>query len=168
MRWSRVWVVAPLVAGLALACGSDVVEDDIIGTWNATEFVFSNFDDPVVDFDVIDAGGDLSVVIRADGTYTLTVSLPFAEPEVINGDWVLNGDVLTMDASGWIRDAPRHHCSSARSARKRSFRPGRRRAVDRRAAGGDRPAHGVPHSGSRRPAVQLLRLRSRPWLARNR
>jgi hypothetical protein len=97
MRWSRVWVVAPLVGGLALACGSDVVEDDLIGTWNATEFVFSNFEDPVTDFDVIAMGGDLSVVIRADGTYTLTLSQPLAEPEVIEGDWVLNGDVLTLD-----------------------------------------------------------------------
>ncbi len=97
MRWSKVWVVAPLVAGLALACGSDVVEEDVIGTWNATEFVFSNFEDPVTDFDVIAMGGDLSIVIRADGTYTLTLSMPFAEPEVIEGDWVLDGDVLTLD-----------------------------------------------------------------------
>jgi len=97
MRWSKVWVVAPLVAGLALACGSDVVEEDVIGTWNATEFVFSNFEDPVTDFDVIAMGGDLSIVIRADGTYTLTLSMPFAEPEVIEGEWVLDGDVLTLD-----------------------------------------------------------------------
>jgi len=97
MRWSKVRVVAPLVAGLALACGSDVAEEDIVGTWNATEFVFSNFEDPVTDFDVIAMGGDLSIVIRANGTYTLTVSLPFADPEVIDGDWVLNGGVLTLD-----------------------------------------------------------------------
>src|SRR5512134_919301 len=97
MRWSKVRVVAPLVAGLALACGSDVVEEDVIGTWNATEFVFSNFEDPVTDFDVIAMGGDLSIVIRADGTYTLTLSMPFADPEVIEGDWVLDGNVLTLD-----------------------------------------------------------------------
>lgn len=94
MKWSKVWVVAPLVAGLALACGSDVAEEDIVGTWNATDFVFSNFEDPVVDFDVIDAGGDITIILRADGTYTITsVFLDLDD----DGDWVLNGDVLTFD-----------------------------------------------------------------------
>lgn len=94
MKWSKVWVVAPLVAGLALACGSDVAVEDLAGTWNATEFVFSNFDDPVVDFDVIDAGGDVSIIIRADNTYTITSVLLDLD---IDGDWVLDGNVLTFD-----------------------------------------------------------------------
>jgi hypothetical protein len=98
MKWSKVWVVAPLVAGLALACGSDVAEEDIVGTWNATDFVFSNFEDPVVDFDVIVMGGDVTIVIRADGTYTITFTMPESEPEVDDGTWVLDGDQLTFDA----------------------------------------------------------------------
>ena len=98
MKWSKVWVVAPLVAGLALACGSDVAEEDIVGTWNATGFVFSNFEDPVVDFDVIAMGGDVTIVIRADGTYTITFTMPESQPEVDDGTWVLDGDQLTFDA----------------------------------------------------------------------
>jgi hypothetical protein len=98
MKWSKMLVVAPLVAGLALACGSDVAEDDLVGTWNATEFVFSNFDDPVMDFDVIGEGGAVTIVIRADGTYTATFTFPESEPEVDNGTWELSGSVLTFDA----------------------------------------------------------------------
>jgi hypothetical protein len=97
MKWSKVWVVAPLVAGLALACGSDVAEEDLVGTWNATDFVFSNFDDPVVDFDVLGMGGEVTIVIRADGTYTITLTLPDSDPLVEDGTWVLNGDQLTFD-----------------------------------------------------------------------
>jgi hypothetical protein len=94
----RSWAIVPLLAGLGMACSETTVPvDDLIGTWNATEFVFANFEDPVTDFDVIAMGGDLSIVIRADGTYTLTLSMPFAEPEVIEGDWVLDGSVLTLD-----------------------------------------------------------------------
>jgi hypothetical protein len=98
MKWSRMWVVAPLVAGLALACGDDVAVEDLVGTWNATEFVFSDFGDPVTDFDVLAMGGAVSIVIEADGTYTITFTMPESEPEVDTGTWDLDGDVLTFDA----------------------------------------------------------------------
>jgi hypothetical protein len=97
MKWSRMWVIAPLVGALAVACGEDIVVEDLIGTWNATEFVFSNFEDPVTDVDVIDLGGEVTIIIRADNTYTVQLELPGAEPEEVDGEWVLNGDVLTFD-----------------------------------------------------------------------
>lgn len=98
MKWSRLLVVAPLVAGLGLACGEDVAVEDLVGTWNATEFVFSDFGDPVTDFDVLDSGGAVSIVIRANNTYTITFTFPGAEPETDDGTWALDGDVLTFDA----------------------------------------------------------------------
>jgi hypothetical protein len=91
----RSWAIVPLLAGLAVACGETTVPvDDLIGTWNATEFVFANFEDPVTDFDVIAMGGDVTIIIRADNTYTITSTLLDLD---IDGDWVLDGDVLTLD-----------------------------------------------------------------------
>jgi hypothetical protein len=94
-----------LVAGLAPACGdsTSVTGDDLLGTWTATEFVFSDFEDPVTDFDVIQVGGDVTMVVRADGTFTITVAIPFAAPEVQDGTWELqDGNVLVITEQGQV------------------------------------------------------------------
>jgi hypothetical protein len=104
----RAWVVGPMLAGLVLACGdgTGVTDADLVGTWNATEFTFSDFGDPVMDFHVIEANGTASVVMRADGTYTFTLTMPFSLPDVTSGAWELTSGtqlVLTEQgaADGW-------------------------------------------------------------------
>jgi hypothetical protein len=80
-----------------------VTEDDLIGTWNATEFVFSDFGDPVTDFDVLAEGGSVTMVIRADGTFTLTFTIGGLEPDVVDGTWDLQGDdVLILTEEGEV------------------------------------------------------------------
>jgi hypothetical protein len=99
----RSWAIVPLLAGLAMACSETTVPvDDLIGTWNATEFVFANFEDPVTDFDVIAMGGEVEIVIRADNTYTITFTLPFSAPDATDGTWELDGDLLTFTDEGEV------------------------------------------------------------------
>jgi hypothetical protein len=80
-----------------------VAEDDLIGTWNATTFVFSDFEDPVTDFNVLQGGGSVTMAIRADGTFTITMTVGAFEPEVIDGTWELQGgNVLVITEEGEV------------------------------------------------------------------
>lgn len=100
---SRVWGTMLLAGALGVACESGVTEDDLIGTWNATEFVFSDFGDPVTDFDVLAEGGSVTMGIRADGTFTLTFTIGGLEPDVVDGTWDLQGDdVLILTEEGEV------------------------------------------------------------------
>jgi hypothetical protein len=94
---SKVWGMIALVGALTLACSdsSGVTEENIVGTWNATEFVFSDFEDPVTDFDVLAEGGTVEMEIRANGTFTLTINFGFGA-ETTDGTWELQGDDLLI------------------------------------------------------------------------
>jgi hypothetical protein len=92
------WFAIPVLAGLAWGCGDStgVTGADLVGTWNATAFEFSDFGDPVMDFDVIGMGGSVEIVINGNGAFTVTVTLPQIPPEVTSGTWVLQGDDLLI------------------------------------------------------------------------
>ncbi len=97
------WLAIPLLAGLAWGCGDStgVTEADLVGTWNATAFKFSDFGDPVMDFDVIGMGGSVQIVIAANGDYTVTTTIPGVGPDVATGTWVLQGgDLLILTGTG--------------------------------------------------------------------
>jgi len=97
MRRCLLWVMPLLLLGAACS-DSTVPEADLVGTWNATAFVFSDFGDPVTDFDVIDEGGTVTIVIRADDTFTITFTIPGSAPETDGGAWSVDGDRLVFDA----------------------------------------------------------------------
>jgi hypothetical protein len=91
------------MVGLAWGCGDSagVTEADLIGTWNATAFKFSDFGDPVTDFDVMLIGGSVQIVIAANGAYTVTITIPQVPPEVTDGTWALQGNnLLVLTESG--------------------------------------------------------------------
>jgi hypothetical protein len=97
------WVAIPVLVGLAWGCGDStgVTEADLVGTWNATAFKFSDFGDPVMDFDVIGIGGSAQIVIAANGAYTVTLTIPNVPPDVATGTWVLQGsNVLILTQTG--------------------------------------------------------------------
>ena len=97
MRRGVLWAV-PLVVGLAVACSDTTIpEADLVGTWNATRFIFSDFGDPVTDFNVIATGGSVQIVIRANNTYTLTFTLA-GSTDTEDGTWSVSGSTLTFDA----------------------------------------------------------------------
>jgi hypothetical protein len=106
MMRSKVWGMIALVGALTLACSDStgVTEDALIGTWNATEFVFSDFEDPVTDFDVLGEDGSVEMEIRANGTYTITINLGFGA-ETLDGTWELQGDdLLILTEEGTVEE----------------------------------------------------------------
>jgi hypothetical protein len=87
----------------ALGCGggdtTGVEEDDLVGTWEATEYKLFDFGDPVREFDLIAAGGSATIVFEGDGTFQL--ALAGAEPALTTGSWALQGDhQLILTESG--------------------------------------------------------------------
>ncbi|MGD2152406.1 MAG: lipocalin family protein [Gemmatimonadales bacterium] len=95
----------PLLAGAALACGSDGVgpaPDQIAGTWTATKMEYVSVAQPAQTVDLIDEGGTATLLLNEVGTYTFTVT-PNGEPQTVEtGDWELNGDVMTVTPDGVI------------------------------------------------------------------
>ncbi len=111
---SALFLIGTLVGALALAgCDSDVelVPADIAGTYEATRFTLEDGGQTV---DVLDAGGDLTLTLREDGT----VSGSLVTPEELNeegegnsrllfgGTYALSGNEVTFDheADTFVRD----------------------------------------------------------------
>ncbi|MDH5196402.1 MAG: lipocalin family protein [Gemmatimonadota bacterium] len=92
MQRRLLWVV-PLLIGLGMACSDStgVTQTDLVGSWNATEFVFSDFGDPVTDFDVLAGGGAVKFTFGADGSFTIVFTMPMSAPDTTGGTWVLQG-----------------------------------------------------------------------------
>jgi hypothetical protein len=90
------WVGA--AAALAVACSDDTgpSEDELVGTWNATELEFVGGGLTV---DVIAFGATLKLVLRDDQTYTVTLGFPGESPEVETGTWSASRDMLTLAQS---------------------------------------------------------------------
>lgn len=104
MRRRLLWVV-PLLVGLGVACNDStgVTGTDLVGTWNATEFVFSDFADPVTDFDVLSMGGAVKFTFRADSSFTIVVTLPMTAPDTSEGTWTLQeGSRLIITDQGAV------------------------------------------------------------------
>ena len=90
----------------ALGCGggdtTGVAHDDLVGTWEATEYKLFDFGDPVQEFDLIAAGG--SATIRFDGGGTFELTLVGAEPASTTGSWeLLTSHQLVLTADGTAR-----------------------------------------------------------------
>jgi len=92
-----------LFLGAAVACGGDGVgpsPDEIAGTWTATKVEYVSVSQPVQTVDLIAQGGTATLVLNAAGTYTFTLT-PNGEPTVVdNGDWELDGDIITVMPNG--------------------------------------------------------------------
>jgi len=93
MRRRWLWVV-PLLVGLGVACSDStgVTGADLVGTWNATQFVFSDFGDPVTDFDVMATGGTVKITFRADSSFTIVITIPAVPVDSTEGTWSLPTD----------------------------------------------------------------------------
>jgi hypothetical protein len=100
MRALRTYWWVGAAAALAVACSDDTgpSEDELVGTWNATKFEFVT---PGLTFDAIAFGATLRMVLRDDGTYTVTATIPGEPAETETGTWSASEDLLTLsDASG--------------------------------------------------------------------
>ncbi|MCK6459339.1 MAG: hypothetical protein L6Q95_05535 [Planctomycetes bacterium] len=83
--------VLALLAALGCA-GSDttgVEPEDLLGTWEATEYRLFDLADPARELDLIAAGGSATLRFHGDGTFELALS--GAEPPLTTGEWQLEG-----------------------------------------------------------------------------
>ena len=97
---SKLFLFAPLFAFFLLSCSEDdpVMQDDgpaysiseLQGTWNATSILFTYCGQGQIEpssYEVIAEGGDASMVVQANGRFTLTINVNIegAEPAIITG-----------------------------------------------------------------------------------
>lgn len=66
-------------------CGPDYCIADLQGTWIATEFVFSDCFGEFPSIDVIAEGASMQMVVQSNGRFTMTLSFPGIDPEVLTG-----------------------------------------------------------------------------------
>jgi len=89
-----------LPALLFVACGDDdstgPVNNDLVGTWDATLIQLVSVEDPATVVELISRGANGRLVLQADGGFGLSVGIPGEPAEFGNGDWS-STDVLTLD-----------------------------------------------------------------------
>lgn len=102
MRFRKLAAI-PLLIGLGVACSdtTGITEADLVGTWNATAFKFSDFGNPVMDFDVIGIGGSATATFAAGGAYQIAVSI---FPDTLTGTWALQGTNTLILAQAGVTD----------------------------------------------------------------
>ncbi len=91
-------LTTPVLIGCGDATGLDPVE--LAGTWNAIEYRFTNPANTAQTVELIALGGSLSILIRADSSYTATIQEPGDVPETRRGTVEIRGDTLTISESG--------------------------------------------------------------------
>lgn len=87
---------------LAMGCKdtTGITIETLAGTWNATQFQFTNTADPTQTVDVIALGVTFTIVVSANGDYAATMQEPGELPEVEEGTVSIVGDVITVSESG--------------------------------------------------------------------
>ncbi|KPK56880.1 MAG: hypothetical protein AMS21_12240 [Gemmatimonas sp. SG8_38_2] len=88
--------------GMVAAVGCDdsqPLDDDatmlaLAGTWEAVVFEYTSQADTLERVDLIDEGGSATLVILANGAYTLTVTPPSGDPNASSGFMLLDGGFL--------------------------------------------------------------------------
>ena len=97
----KLLILAPFFCFFLVACNSDEDGDeqsptgpdfaisDLVGTWNATDLVFTYSGAPPIPdpstYDLIAEGGSANVVVQSDGRFTLTVTPAGQGSEVFTG-----------------------------------------------------------------------------------
>lgn len=93
--------LAVMLMGI-VACSEStgVSVDDLAGTWSATQFLFTNPANAAQTYDMIAAGGSLSLTVQPNGDYSATMTVPGNAPEAFTGTISVEGDILTLAESG--------------------------------------------------------------------
>jgi hypothetical protein len=89
-----------VIATIGCSDTTGVSVEDLTGTWLATQFTFTNPANAAESFDLIAAGGTLSLTVDATGDYTATFVEPGSAPDVTTGTISVEGDIVTISESG--------------------------------------------------------------------
>ena len=86
-----------LMAACTDATGVGVEPDDLAGTWTSTSFVLTSVANPSMSMDLVaEEGAEVTLVLRADGTYTFTFTSTVEETENETGTYVVSGNTMTV------------------------------------------------------------------------
>ena len=93
--------VSAMALILMSACSeaTGVTTDELAGTWTATSLVFTSVVDSELTADLADEGATLTIAFDADGSFTLTFTMPQEEDEVDTGTYTAVGNILTLSDS---------------------------------------------------------------------
>ncbi len=101
MHMRRIPSLAALVAlSMGVACGDSNAPDpltleNLVGTWRATQFLFTQQSDPSTFFDLIQNSGSVTITIAANGTYVGQQSA-FGNTETLSGTITVSGSFVTL------------------------------------------------------------------------
>jgi hypothetical protein len=107
----RTAVAAAVLLALAGCDGGPAVGllvsggEPLVGSFVATEAVFTDNLDPAITFDVLGHQGTLEMDFRADRTFTSTLAIPGRATVVANGTFALHGGGLRFTQAGVTRTA---------------------------------------------------------------
>jgi hypothetical protein len=73
---------------------------DLAGTWTATAIVFTSVANPTLSVDEVADGAAMTLVLSADGEYTLTFVFPGEPNENETGTYTVSGSTLTITPPG--------------------------------------------------------------------
>ena len=86
-----------LMAACTEATGVGVEPDELAGTWTSTSFILTSVEDPTMSMDLVaEEDAEVTLVLRADGTYTFTFTSSVEETENETGTYVVSGNVMTV------------------------------------------------------------------------
>jgi hypothetical protein len=94
-------ILLALSVALIASCGGDdedttgPVNNDLVGTWDATVIQLTSVADPGTVVELVSQGANGRLVLEADGGFGLSVGVPGEPTEFGNGDWGAT-DVLTL------------------------------------------------------------------------
>ena len=93
--------ISALALILMSACteATGVEPVDLAGTWTAASLEFTSVEHPELTADLVDEGANLSLLLDAEGGFTLTFTFPQAEDEVDTGTYEVEGSSLTLSDS---------------------------------------------------------------------
>lgn len=78
--------------------GTNVSIADIAGNWEATRAHFSrSAEGPILEVDVVEIGGSLSLKIENNGRFSVTIQVPESPPEIYTGRFAFDEDLLVIN-----------------------------------------------------------------------
>ncbi|KPK81669.1 MAG: hypothetical protein AMS25_05320 [Gemmatimonas sp. SM23_52] len=109
MRLARALLIGLLGVGLLVGCDEDGTGPagftlaDLVGTWDASVFVFVSQSSPPDSADFIAEGADVRLTVAANGGYSIVVWTPELIADVISGTVsVDDGDIVITEGDGTI------------------------------------------------------------------
>jgi hypothetical protein len=105
MKTVKIFFGTLLGVAVLSSCGDGtgtetLTQADLVGTWDALEFVFTSVENPSESVDLIELGAEAQIMVSAEGDYSLVATIPGMNYEVSTGTIIVEGDlvVITDDA----------------------------------------------------------------------